>query len=74
MAQNFLLTIHSKPPKKNNVTNKKDVYRVDGIWSVDILDIRDSGPANKRNYRYVLVIMDNFSKFCWTLPLKNKKN
>ena len=25
-----------------------------------------------RGYRYVLVIMDNFSKFGWTVPLKNK--
>ena len=25
-----------------------------------------------RGYRYVLVILDNFSNFGWTVPLKNK--
>ena len=30
------------------------------------------GPENNRGHRYVLVIIDNFSKFGWTKPLKNK--
>ena len=29
-------------------------------------------PKNNRRYRYVLVIIDNSSKFGWTVPLKNK--
>ena len=37
-----------------------------------ILDLKDYGPENNRGYRYVLVVIDNFSKFCWTVPLKNK--
>ena len=39
---------------------------------MDILDLKDYGPKNNRGYRYVLVIIDNFSKFGWTVPLKNK--
>ena len=35
--------------------------------------MKDYGPENNRGYRYVLVFIDNFSKFGWTLPLKNKK-
>ena len=64
--------MYSKPPKKNYVTNKTDVYHIDDIWSLDILDLKDYGPGNNRGYRYVLVIIDNFSKFGWTIPLKNK--
>ena len=37
-----------------------------------MLDLKDYGPENNRGYRYVLVIIDNFSKFGWTIPLKNK--
>ena len=37
-----------------------------------ILDLKDYGPENNRGYRYVLVTIDNFSKFGWTTPLKNK--
>ena len=68
----FINEIFSKPPKKNYATNKTDVYHIDDIWSLDILDLKDYGPENNRSYRYVLVIIDNFSKFGWTVPLKNK--
>ena len=68
----FINEIYSKPPKKYYATNKTDVYHIDDIWSLDILDLKDYGPENNRGYRYVLVIIDNFSKFGWTIPLKNK--
>ena len=68
----FINEIYSKPPKKNYITNKTDVYHIDYIWSLDILDLKDYGPENNRGYRYVLVVIDNFSKFGWTIPLKNK--
>ena len=68
----FINEIYSKPPKKNYITNKTNVYYIDDIWSLDILDLKDYGPKNNRGYRYVLVIMDNFSNYGWTKPLKNK--
>ena len=68
----FINEIYSKPPKKNYVTNKTDVYHIDDIWSLDILDLKDYGQENNRGYRYVLVTIDNFSKFGRTIPLKNK--
>ena len=39
---------------------------------MDILDLKDYGPKNNRGYGYVLVIIDNFSKFGWTISLKSK--
>ena len=68
----FINEIYSKGPKKNYITNKTDVYQIDHIWSLDILDLKDYGPENNRGYRYVLEVIDNFSKFGWTVPLKNK--
>ena len=68
----FLNEIYSKGPKKNSATNKTDVHDVDDTWSLDILDLKVYGSENKKNCRYVLVTIDNFSKFGWTLPLKNK--
>ena len=70
--ETFINEIYSKPPKKKYITNKTDVYYIDDIWSLDILDLKDYGTKNNRNYRYVLVIIDNFSKYGWTIPLKNK--
>ena len=68
----FINEIYTKPSKKNYATNKTDVYHIDDTWSIDILDLKDYGPENNRGYRYVLVVIDNFSKFGWTTPLKNK--
>ena len=68
----FIHEIYSEPLKKYFITNKTDVYHIDDIWSLDILDLKDYGPENNRGYRYVLVVIDNFSKFGWTVPLKNK--
>ena len=68
----FINEIHSKPHKKNYPTNKTNVYNIDDIWSLDILDLKDYGPEINRGYRYVLVVIDNFSKYGWTIPLKNK--
>ena len=63
--------IYSRGPKKNYDTNKTDVYHVHDIWSLDIIDLKDYGPENNRGYN-VLVVIDNFSKIGWTIPLKNK--
>ena len=68
----FINEIYSKPPKKNYITNKTDVYFIDDIWSLDILDLKDYGPENDRGYRYVLVIIDKFSNYGWTIPLQNE--
>ena len=63
---------YSKPPEKNYPTNETVVNHADDVWSLDILDLKDFGPENYRNYRYILVIIDIFSKFRWTVPLKKK--
>ena len=68
----FINEIYSKPPKKYYPTNKTNVYHIDDIWSLDILDQKDYGPENNKNYRYVLVVIDKFSKNGWTIPIKNK--
>ena len=68
----FINEISSKPPKKNYITNKTDVYHINDIWSLDILDQKDYDPKNNRGYRHVLFIIDISSKFGWTVPLKIK--
>ena len=68
----FIDEIYSKPPKKNYSRNKTDVYHIDDIRSLDILDLKDYRFENNRGYRYVLVVIDKFSKFGWTVLFKNK--
>ena len=70
--QNFINEIYSKPPKTIYATNKTNVYNIEDIWSLDILKLRDYAPENNKIYRYVLVIIDDFSEIGWKVPLKNK--
>ena len=59
-------------PQKNYITNIRDVYYSDEIWSSDILDINNYGNENNRGHIFVLVVVDTFSNFRWTVPLKNR--
>ena len=68
----FIDEIYSKSPHKNYETNKTMIKSIDDTWSSDSLDMNDYGPKSKRGYRYRLVVIDNFSKFGWTKPLKIK--
>ena len=68
----FIDEVYSKHPMRNYPTNKTMIKSIDDTWSSDLLDMNDYGIKNNKGYRYILVVIDNFSKFGWTVPLKNK--
>ena len=68
----FIDEIYSKPPQKKYPTNKTILKSIDDTLSSDLLNMNYYSPKNKRGYRYILVVIDNFSKFGWTIHLKNK--
>ena len=71
-TKSFINEIYSKPRKKNYATNKTDiVFFV--LTTFGVLDLKVYGTENNGEYIYVLVIIDNFSKFERPTPLKNQK-
>ena len=72
MTKIFREEIYSKPPENNYPPNKTDVYHIDDNWSLGILDLKDYAPENNRNYRYVSIVTDNFSKYGWTVAMRNE--
>ena len=68
----FIDEIYSKAPKKNYPTNKIVYNHIDEIWSVDLADMIDYKISNNKGYRYIFIIIDNYSKYLWAIPLKNK--
>ena len=70
--ESFINEFYSQAPKKSDVTNKANVIHNDDTWSLDMLDLKDYGPENNRSFRYVLVVIDDFSKLDWTVPLRKK--
>ena len=44
----------------------------DNIWGADLADMQLISKFNKR-FRFLLCVIDIFSKYAWVVPLKDKK-
>ena len=44
----------------------------DNIWDVDLADMQLLSKYNK-GYKFLLCVIDIFSKYAWVIPLKDKK-
>ena len=54
--------------------NKRKVYSSfkGNIWGAELADMQLLSKFNKR-YRFLLCVIDIFSKYAWVIPLKDKK-
>ena len=54
--------------------NKRKVYSTfkDNIWCADLADMQLISKFDKR-FRFLLCVIDIFSKYAWVVPLKDKK-
>ena len=53
--------------------DKRTVFakQVDDIWTADLVDVSPFSRSNK-GYKYLLTVIDVFSKYDWIVPLKTK--
>ena len=60
-----------KPVTRNFQRKKVNVNSIDEIWDADLIDMQ---PFSKDNngIKYLLTVIDIFSKFVWIVPLKRK--
>ena len=63
--------LHLKQPKLS-VSHPIISYKSDNIHQADLIDMSDFSHSNT-GYKYVLVVIDVFSKFVKVEPLKNKE-
>ena len=71
----FIDEIYNKPPLRIYPTNKIIYNHIDEIWSIDLADMIDYKFSNNNGFRYIFIIIDNFSKYTWAIPPnKNKKS
>ena len=68
----FIDEIYSTPPRKIHPTNKIIYNHIDEIWNLDLADMIDYKISNNKGFRYIFIIIDNYSKYLWAIPLKNK--
>ena len=61
-----------KPITRNFRKRRVISYGVDKIWAADLVEMQKYSKWNK-GVKYLLMIIDVFSKYGWILPLKDKK-
>ena len=62
-----------KPIKHKFARRKVFVFNIDDIWSSDLKDMSSLSKYNK-NYKYLLNVIDLFSKYAYSIPLKSKNS
>jgi len=60
-----------KPAKKKFPTRKVLSDGIDHIWSADLVDMQWNSKEND-DIKYLLNVIDVFSKYAWSIPLKDK--
>ena len=68
----FIKEIYFKTAMKNNEKNETVVKHIDSTWSLNLVDMIDSGVNNNKGYRFIFVVLDHFSFYGWAISLKGK--
>jgi hypothetical protein len=66
----FTYTLH-KQVRKNFKRNPIIVKGIDDQWEADLVDMQEFAPQNSNN-KYLLTVIDVFSKYAWVKAVKNK--
>ena len=61
-----------KPVKRKFRKRRVLVNGIDKIWAADLADMRALSKENE-GYKFLLLVIDTFSKYGWIVPLKDKK-
>ena len=69
-----LLAIEAFSPQITKLRRERivPIYK-DKTWSADLID-KSSLSKYNNNYRFILTVIDIFTKYAWAIPLKNKSS
>jgi len=60
-----------KPVRKRFPRNPYTATNIDDVWEMDLNDLSSLSKYNEK-YRYLLNVIDIFSRCAWSVPLKDK--
>lgn len=60
-----------RPARKNFSRRAVNVYGKNDLWQADLMEMIPYSRQNK-GFKYILCVIDCFTKFAWALPLKSK--
>lgn len=70
LSQHETYTLH-RPIKKKYKTSQVVVSGIDDTWQIDLVDMATAADEND-DYRYILTVIDVFSKYAWAVASKKK--
>ena len=70
LEKKLAYTLH-KPRRRRGEFLPVVVFDIDQQWVADLIEVQTLSKQNK-GYRYVLVVIDAFSKYAWARPIKKK--
>jgi hypothetical protein len=68
--QQIVNEIH-RSARKNFKRRSVVLKGIDDLWQADLIDLQKLHTINKGN-KYILTVIDTFSKYAWCIPIKSK--
>ncbi|XP_071055712.1 uncharacterized protein [Onthophagus taurus] len=62
-----------RPTRRIFARRRTILKGIDDLWQADLIEMIEFARLNS-GYKYILVVIDCFSKFLWTRPLKSKNS
>ena len=66
ISQQIAKELH-KPVKHKFKRMNVNMYHLDDIWGADLVEMKGD-----KKYKYILVVIDIFTRYAWGIPLANK--
>ena len=71
MSKRDIINELFKSARKNFLRRRVIIKGMDDLWQGDLVEMIPFAKFNN-NYRYLLTVIDSFSKKAWAIPVKNK--
>jgi hypothetical protein len=71
MSKKQLVDELHKPARRNFKRRTVILKGINDLWQADLVEMGEYSSDNN-GYRYLLTVIDTFSKFAWALPVKTK--
>ena len=70
LSDQFTYTLH-KPARRRYATRPYRTNKIDRQWQSDLVEMLDFRDVNE-GYKYLMTVIDLFSRHAWARPLKSK--
>lgn len=71
MSKQQVVSELHKSARKNFIRRRVILKGIDDLWQADLIDFKNLKTLNK-GFSFILIVIDCFSKYAWSVPLKTK--